>query len=225
MSEPTCMIRHIRPNMFIGTGPGRCGTKSLARILNELPGVKCWHEHYFRVKHYNTLDVQRMFALFTAHPAQLTGEVGVLWLMFIPLLRLQFPLFPVVCLHRPKDEVVESFSQRIKRRNKPWLLNLLGRVDQVTPDFFAAHWEWAEGQMKQIGPPVHHMEVNDLNDDGKLNELCDFLEIPEAQRRFPTERKHNVGLAAYDELGQQVAKGKLKGHERVLDIGLGNAHA
>ena len=194
--------------MFIATGTGRCGTKSLAKILDSIEGVNTHHEYYFSLRNGN-LDVQSMIAQF-ATPSNIVGHTGSLWLAFIPVLRLQFPSMPVVCLHRDREEVAESYMRRQHRRRAPWFL-ATGMVAGLTPATVRSYWLECEQRMAAIQWPVFHMDMNDLNSDERLWELCDFLGVPEDVRKFPVERRYNAGLAGMPELDDHRATCTLAG--------------
>ena len=177
---------------LIGVGPGRCGTLSLAKILSSSPRVHCVHEAY-RMTEGMTPDVGEMMRrLEPIRDGNLHGQVGMLWLGLVPIIRLQYPNLPVVCLHRDKDAVIRSYMKRQENRKRPWLLNIFGPVDRVTPTYLAEHWDWCETQMEFIGDPVFHMQTEELGSDSKLNELYEFLGVPDSARRFPYERRFHV---------------------------------
>lgn len=180
------------PNMFLGVGPGRCGTRSLAKVLDAQPWVVCHHEQYNHTK-AKTLDVVAMLNRFQLHTSHKVGEVGYIWLTVARVLRLQYPTLPIICLHRDKYEVVESFMRRCVRKHKPWVLNFEGVVEDPDESFFADHWDWTEHEMAQLADPVFHMRTEDLNDDAMLDAVMDFLGLPAEGRVYPDERRYNLG--------------------------------
>lgn len=190
-----CPWANPRPRFFLGVGPGRCGTLSLARILDQATGVKCYHERY-ATTNTNELDVQGMIADFAPNNTELVGHIGALWLCFVPLMRMQWRDMPVVCLHREKDEVIRSFLNRQKTRQRRWLLNIAGPTPSVDEEYLERHWNWAEAQMRHIAPPVLHLHVEDLNDNERLDAVYDFLDIAKDCRAYPQERRYHRGNRA-----------------------------
>ena len=198
------------PNMFVGVGTGRCGTLSLARILDGVEGVSVKHEgyHITRAKAHNgiyPIDAQRMLARFSHGSTRLEGHVGALWTGFVPVLRLQFPVLPVICMHRSRDAVVESFMAVQTARDLPWSINIGGYTPTVDRDYLAGHWDWCESVMSRIKSPVIHLDVSDLNDDNKLAEVYDFLHIDEARRVYPEKRVWHQGTNSLDGRGGEYA--------------------
>jgi hypothetical protein len=182
------------PNMFLGVGPGRCGTESLAQILNTADGVRVTHENYPTTDRL-LIDSAAMLSQIREGTEDLIGWVGTLWLTFVHIVRIQFPEIPVLCLHRDRDAVVRSFMNRQRvRGGLPWIINIQGVVPELTPGYLVRHWEWAEAQMSHIRPPVLHLDVEDLNDNVALAAIYDFLRVPDACRSFPEKRRYRVGL-------------------------------
>lgn len=194
MSETITILRPDHPtDSFIGVGPGRCGSLSLAKILDECDGVKCTHEAFHTTEHY-TLDIcEMLLRMEPKNDGKLHGQVGAMWLGVLPFIRLQFPQIKVVCLHRDRDAVVASFLKRQKVRERPWILNPIGVLDRVNREFLEQHWHWCERQMARLEEPVFHMATDDLNSDSILCRLFEFLEIPKAARQFPHRRRYHVG--------------------------------
>ena len=180
----------VPPNMALGVGPGRCGTKSLAEILNRVPGVRAEHERFPQTLE-NRPDVQQMIGLMAANSTEKVVHVGALWLMFVPVLRLQWPELPVICLHRHKEDTIASFMGRQRHRGRPWIINEDGKTWRLTPEFLGRHWDRCEQQMAEITDPVLHVQVGDLNNDTGLDRVFDFLNIAQDRRVYSGQRRYN----------------------------------
>jgi len=188
--------------MFLGVGAGRCGTQSLARILDQVDGVNAFHESYFETEDYRP-DVRRMFWQFKEGTREMWGHVGALWLGFVPLLRLQFPRLPIICLHRDEQEVIDSFMKRDEVRRRKWLINIAGTVDRLTPEYLRGHIKWCNGMMGNIQDPVLHLDMDELNSDEGLDLVYDFLGIEGDRRVYPELRRYHVGNDGMPELAAQ----------------------
>ena len=214
---------------FIGIGTGRCGTVSLVEIVAACSRTSVTHERY--LADWYKLDppedpIRNLIANIEAHRGRdvLCGEVQAHVLPHLPFIRRHLPDTKVVCMHRAKQEVVNSFlswapgyttlrpADKIFLMNNPkpgpkTYANKFPIIDAATPEqAWGFWWEFYELMVQSIADPIFHMNVNDLNDDSRVGQLFDFLEIPPKDRVFIEERKHN-SLAAAVSYAETVAGG------------------
>jgi len=196
---------------FIGIGPGRCGTQSLARIVGACHNTYVSHEAFPSEWYENSPNIGKLILAFKqgihpnwpdAAPGGLVGEVSCNLLPKIQAIRDPLPDLGIVCLHRPKAEVVESFLRWLKRYslrpcdrlfNNPDRLNArLPIIDAATAaQSWGFYWEMAEEIMRMVKPPVLHMHTKSLNDDFSVKNLFDFLDMPMCDRVLTDRRKWN----------------------------------
>ncbi|MGN6546966.1 MAG: hypothetical protein ACTHK7_18065 [Aureliella sp.] len=104
-----------------GIGTGRCGTLSLARLLNSQVDVKVTHEMRPLLDWDAPHDEQRRIArarlerLARESDAGLVGDVASFYLPYLPYLLEASEDIRVVCLRRPRHEVIASFIAWLER--------------------------------------------------------------------------------------------------------------
>jgi len=195
---------------FLGTGTGRCGTMSLARMLNLTPESEVSHEQ-FGPLWYGPPDqpeIIRALDWFEDCEASLIGDCSSFWLPHIPHMQKEKPDLRIVCLHRPKKETVESFlrwsggggnlrpidkAEVHRDPNRQAYVNVFPTIDAADSyTSWEVYWELCERMMGQLEGPKMHLSTRDLNNDVILATLHDFLEIPEDDRIRPTKRRFNA---------------------------------
>ncbi len=195
---------------FIGFGTGRCGTMSLARIVNECHNTEVGHEQRkFRVDWYKPKQrkLRRMASSFKSKGKKgiLAGDVALYWLPQIKLIRrVCLPKVKLVCLHRDKQETVESFLNKSKTADRlrpdKWTGQRILLGDNMFPTLDGCnirqslefYWEMYEQWSRSI-ENVYHMDMYQLNSQESLADLFDYLEIPNKDRAFPTRTRYNEG--------------------------------
>ena len=169
---------------FLGIGPGRCGTLSLSKILGSCRNVLSVHEDYSLAG-----SIIEMTAVMNRTQGSWNvGFIGASWTPQVVAVRDRLPRCPVICLHRDKQEVIDSFGVTL-------IINSDGMQptgeELLTPEAIADRWEMCELSMAAVPAPVMHLRTEDLNSDGKLYELFEFVGIPEDDRNYPENRRWN----------------------------------
>lgn len=172
---------------FLGIGPGRCGTMSLAKMLNGCRKVWAIHEEY-RIA-LNVMDIISAADRESWRPFWNIGFIGLSWTRNVMHARRYLPDCPVVCLHRPKDEVVASFAKTAITK-----LNATGWGEPEIPDGeeTAKHWDKCEEAMLAVPEPVLHVETKNLSADDTIKEIFSFVGIPESHQVMPEKRVWNT---------------------------------
>jgi hypothetical protein len=112
------------PRVVLGVGTGRCGTLSLTRLLNRQAGIHVTHERppYLPWKSETPRDLiaARLSAFRADSPgAVIVGDVAFFYLNYLPDALALDDRLRVVCLRRPKHEVVASYRRWISCRSGP----------------------------------------------------------------------------------------------------------
>ena len=197
---------------FVGIGTGRCGTTSLAYIIDGCRNVKATHERWSLLWYGVDDRVGDMIRDFreSSKNGVLVGDVGQSIGRNVGHLRASFPDLKVICLHRPRDEVIKSFHdygwQKLRPDDKrAWMdkcyetkdsfvarsIKCFPVIDGYTVDQACGfYWDYYEAMMADIKHPVFHIQTDELNDDSKIHLMFDFLEIPDADRNLIHKRKH-----------------------------------
>ena len=105
----------MNQSIVLGIGTGRCGSFSLTRVLNQQPEMVCSHEEppLLPWKHIDGQQVIReRFSRFRLHgKARLLGDCASFYLPYVEDAIAAEPDIRIVCLKRPKEEVVASFCR------------------------------------------------------------------------------------------------------------------
>ena len=105
--------------IVLGTGSGRCGTLSLARLLSRQPGVVVSHEEPpllpWRPQSPREAIGERFARWRRLRPAHIVGDVASFYLPYVEEAIALEPAIRIVCLKRPREEVVESFCRWLDR--------------------------------------------------------------------------------------------------------------
>ena len=198
---------------FLGIGTGRCGTKSLARIIgackntsiaHECGAYACfWYQKNLKIFYYFREQVE-------SNPDKVVGDVAFYWLPHIAKLRKILRL-RVVCLHRDKESTVNSFLRlydtktRLRREDCPrlgkmptsdyyrnWIWwNRFPLIEGESPkECWEKYWDMYERESRKI-KNCYHLNLEDLNSNKELDKLFDYLRIARKDRKYIENRHHN----------------------------------
>jgi hypothetical protein len=119
-----------KKKVIFGLGSGRCGTASLAYLLNdqkdafighEMPPVLPWDTSDLTGLQFRWDQMQHQ-----SHLYSMVGDVGIYYLPYIPILIESHESIPFmrenyvikfVILQRDRKEVINSFMKKLKRQN------------------------------------------------------------------------------------------------------------
>lgn len=103
----------MRQQVVLGIGSGRCGTLSLAQLLDAQPIAEVTHERRpllpWSCGDRETLVSERI-ATFRRNSADIVGDIASFYLPYVEEFIRQEPSIRVVVLQRDCEEVVKSFS-------------------------------------------------------------------------------------------------------------------
>lgn len=195
---------------FIVVGTGRCGTVSIAEIVNMCPNTFVTHEEHL-LPWYKQGDPMIGTIIRDGKQHQkdgiTRGWVGFQYLPHIGEIRSALRDLKVVRLKRDKEGTVKSFCRFASFMIRPcdkrkWEDNKVGRARQYVVTFpvidawtpkqaFEFYWEYYTARAASISEPVFDIEMTDLNDPERLKELFSFLEMPEADWILDGEKHHH----------------------------------
>src|SRR2546423_307998 len=95
--------------ILLGIGSGRCGTRSLANLLNRQPGTQVTHEEPPRLPWRIPHDRAMTHRLAQIEP--IVGDVASYFLPYVQQAIEYSPGIRIVCLKRPREEVIDSFCR------------------------------------------------------------------------------------------------------------------
>lgn len=94
--------------VVIGLGSGRCGTRSLAELLNLQPDSFVSHEALPMPWNRHPDVTSLMIGRLLERTASITGDVGYYWINYVEDLLSARPEAKFICLKRDRQEVIDS---------------------------------------------------------------------------------------------------------------------
>ena len=129
------------PRLVFGLGTGRCGSSSVARLLDLQPDCEVFHEYfgYDLPAEGGEAFVDAFLTRAEHSPARLVGDVSSAWLYYVERIVGAAPESRFVCLKRDRAGTVKSFDRWSGPRNfwsphdgSEWQADVL---DHCFPDF------------------------------------------------------------------------------------------
>lgn len=185
---------------FIGCGTGRCGTRSLARLIDGCKDWHCTHEMKPILPWREDKElVDDRIKYFQEHDE--VGDVAFYYLPHLERLLREVEGLKVVGIRRDKEETIESFMRKVPNRNhwvnhngSRWRIDRMW--DKCFPNlglevFFSGeklkresireYWLYYYEQMEYLsdGYPgrVKIYPIDVLNDRGLQEDMFDFIGI------------------------------------------------
>lgn len=111
----TGRVEGTEQSLILGIGTGRCGTHTLAEVLNAQPGAHVTHEHPPLLPWHPSPGRpgirERLQRYRRTRRGRFIGDVASFYLPYIEEAIAAEPGLRVVCLERPREEVVSSFCR------------------------------------------------------------------------------------------------------------------
>lgn len=205
---------------IIGIGPGRCGTKSLSRILSSCNCIEMSHEKRrlsWKDGESNNKAIQRVSEDIREklEDGIWCGDVAFYWLPHLSKIQEAVGKeLKIICLHRDKRSNVKSWLEwcdghsfclprdRIENLSfsgdnrynstiwKLWVPCFPELQEENAKKAWEKYWDVYVSEMDKI-TNAHHINMESLNNDKHLVTLYDFLEIEEKDRSYPETRKYH----------------------------------
>jgi len=124
--------------LIIGLGSGRCGTTSLAHLLNIQEDSDVTHEYHVEGIFNLLEDSVHSLALFClidilGREAKVVGDVSYYWLRYAKILTSFSGDVRFICLQRDKEATIESFMKSPVQIKSP--------MSQYTKSDFSRHYD------------------------------------------------------------------------------------
>jgi hypothetical protein len=121
--------------IIIGTGAGRCGTQSLARLLELQPGVSATHEAFVLPWMYRGKEMRAAIENLENRPGKIAVDVAHYWTNYVDELIGTGVDVRVIGLIRDPDEITKSFLSKTKEKNH-WKHNINPELwDRTMPKY------------------------------------------------------------------------------------------
>ena len=205
---------------IIGLGSGRCGTHSLAALLNKQHNTRVFHEYHPRLPWERNLDL--LSAHLTAYDNQSQVFVGEIAYWMMPYVQnlVQLPNVCFICLKRDREETIRSFKTKYAGVDNWRRHQRRGPAYDCYPKFRAAttaeaigiYWDMyycmAESWEARLTRDVFRIyDIATLNDNSMMIEMLKFARIPDPQPYKLHEHKSNytAKLACH----RKITQGKI----------------
>lgn len=149
---------------IFGMGCGRCGSKSLAYVLNEQD--KVWMAHEYKPilpfdKDEEMLDkkLSTLRRKGRNSRSNIYGDIGHYYLWYIDQLIDRLPNIKIICLYRERSEVVQSYWIKVHKRSsnqEPLYGKMYKNFWQDDPNRYTSDWDKA---FPKFGLPYDIKEV------------------------------------------------------------------
>ena len=200
------MSKHSK--IILGMGTGRCGTLSLAEVLNSQPGTLVTHEEapLLPWDHDPESDlIARRFArMRRKRDAAFIGDIASFYLPYTEEIIAAEPDVRIICLKRDKESVIKSFCRWLDLVHplptNHWAKELPAgwhyepNWSRIFPKYdiesreegIARYWDEynsrAESLEKRFPDQLRIVDIEQLNDEEGVSELLSFVGIPKNQQ-------------------------------------------
>ena len=196
----------------IGIGTGRCGTMSVARLLGGCQDCTVYHEMAAETEALPwEFDPERAHAKLERllrMPGLLAGDVALYYLNYVEFFLERMPDLRIVHIYREKQAVVRSFLERTAGRNHWMPDDRTAKPDPIWDKCFPKYPDAATKAeavaryyddyilavarlMTKHSDRVLDLNVRHLDNVHQQALLFDFLELPEANRRYGVVRSNH----------------------------------
>ena len=210
----TSMMSNDKHGIVLGIGSGRCGTLSLAKLLNSQPNSHVTHERRpllpWSSDCRERLVAERVASL-RGNSSYLVGDVASFYLPYVEELIRQVPDIRIIALKRDCEEVVKSFcdwsDQAHSVRADHWSEQPAGELsrDPVWSTIFPKY----RAESREAGVRRYWHEY--------------YERVSELRKRFPDNiREFDVEQALNTEAGQRelLAFAGVPESAQILDVGV-----
>ena len=114
------MQKNDSTQIVIGLGTGRCGTQSLAKLLNHQLSSEVYHEksaHLIRWEGSETAICQFLEWAKTRQALSIVGDIGFYYLPYAEYILARYPMTKFICMQRDKAATVASYMRKTPKRN------------------------------------------------------------------------------------------------------------
>lgn len=187
----------------IGIGTGRCGTMSLARLLDECHGCCVQHElgapHRTLPWHFDVELAQSKLSSIKNLPGDIRGDVAFYYLNYVDFFFECLPDVRVIHIYRDKASVVDSFLKKTAGRNH-WMSNSedyrkdiqwdkcfpkykgVKSKEEAIAKYYDEYMYGVADLMTKYANDIFNVNIRDLNNEHMQHMIFDFLNIPAAKR-------------------------------------------
>lgn len=203
-------------HIVIGLGSGRCGTHSLAYLLNVQQDAEVTHERFEFNLCWTGADEQVEEFLEFCHRGteqQLVGDVASSYLPYVEMILTRDPSVKFICLQRDRDATVSSFLQKTGVSNHwkahrgwfwkcdPWdtcfpKYNTFSKKQSLRL-YWDDYYEIAGELQRRYPDNFRVFPTEALNSASGQRDILGFIGIPEQRRQFCAGIRLNPTLLSH----------------------------
>jgi hypothetical protein len=180
--------------IIFGLGTGRCGTLSLAKLLNSQQNSVITHEQFplltWKVNNNSINLLDQRIKAYLQTPEIYTGDVCSVYLNYVKYIynRLDKNV-KFICLERDKQSNIDSWLKKTKNYNN-WSIYSKGsrKYSKMFPKYkiqnkkmcLETYWEeykYISDTLSNTIPVFRKYSTEDLNNELKINEILEFCSI------------------------------------------------
>lgn len=174
----------------IGLGTGRCGTTSLARLLNLQPGASVVHQRGPVLSWYEEHDPARHLTQPDSGPdVTLLGDVGFYYLPHVGRIWEEMPTVKFVCMRRGRQATIDSFERYLRPEWNHWAPNktVYSPWDQCYPviqaatrtDAIGRYWDKYYATAENLASDYRFevFDIESLNSEEGVSRLLRFVGV------------------------------------------------
>lgn len=191
--------------LTIGIGTGRCGTMSLAQLINGCKDCTVYHELRAHTEllpwKFDKQLALRKLKMLREIPGIVYGDIAFYYLNYIEFFIERVPDIRVIHIYREKSAVIRSFMNKTEGRNHWMPPNSKYRVDTIWDKYFPTYTDVATKPeaisryydeylslvatlIKKYPERILSIDVGQIDDKQQINKLFCFLNIPKGKRKF-----------------------------------------
>lgn len=176
--------------IIIGLGTGRCGTLSLAKMLNSQNNCEITHEQKPILEWYGKdLEVVRSRIAKYQKLDIYAGDVSSAYLNYVEdIYEIAGNEVRFICLERDKEENIKSWLRKTKynywskyaKQDKKWSKIFPKYEEKDRSKAISMYWEEYKSKsdsLEKLLPVFRKFKTEDLNKEEKLIEMLDFCQI------------------------------------------------
>jgi hypothetical protein len=180
----------MRNGLLIGLGTGRCGTTSLACLLNSGRGCSVTHEQIdIRVGlswEFNQKGAKKALDILDGRSCDRAGDVAFYYLPYVEWISKARPGSTFVCLKRDRKETIDSYMKKCGPRDH-WSRFKTNRDswDRMYPRFdtfdkkkaIGMYWDfyYAEAErLEKSGVDIKTFDMRSMNNEDGVKKILDF---------------------------------------------------
>jgi len=183
----------------IGAGSGRCGTQSLAKLVNDCNYVHMTHELDPRLPLKFNLEVYQIH-LKRFLSQYNTGNSALHYLHYLERFIKDIGWVKIVVLKRDKQETINSFIKKTDHGNRYYerveefgqFVSVNNKMDKkkMFGIYYDAYYREVNRLLKKYPKHIKLFPMDALNN--KQNDIFKWYEIPKKDRRYKDNPKYNT---------------------------------